>query len=74
MSVEYDAALRSALRLDPSISWTPYADLAMMAQTKGDLRGARDFLAQGRALFPGSRELVLAQARLGRNGGHAGGA
>ena len=64
MNVEYDAALRSALRLDPSVSWTPYADLAMMAQTKGDLRGARDFLAQGRALFPGSRELVLAQARL----------
>jgi tetratricopeptide (TPR) repeat protein len=64
MNVEYDGALRDALRLDPRISWTPYADLAVVAQAKGDIPSARSFLAEGRAIFPASRELALALARL----------
>jgi len=70
MNIEYDAALREALRLDPRISWTPYADLAVVAQAKGDIPGARNFLAKGRAVFPASRELVLALARLCVATGH----
>ena len=63
-SSDYGDALHAAIRLDPRISWTPYADLALLAETQGTPSLARDILAQGRAVFPGSRELVLATARL----------
>ncbi len=61
---ESQDAMREAIRLDPKLSWTPYADLGHAAEEKGDVSLARATLAQGRALFPGSRELVLATARL----------
>lgn len=63
-STESQDSLREALALDPKVSWTPYADLAHDAEEGGNVSQAREILAQGRALFPGSRELVLAAARL----------
>lgn len=59
-----ETALQKAVALDPKVSWTPYANLALDAQEKGDVARARDLLAKGRNVFPGSRDLAMALARL----------
>ena len=48
----------------PTISWTPYADLALFAVLRGDIAGAQRTLEDGLAFFPRSRELRLMQARV----------
>ncbi|MGA2764103.1 MAG: tetratricopeptide repeat protein [Spirochaetia bacterium] len=63
-SGDFEAALRDSIALDPRISWTPYANLGLLAEKRGDIPQARQALGRGRALFSGSRELVLATARL----------
>ncbi len=61
---DFAGALERAIGLDPGISWTPYADLGLIALQKGSTAAAASELARGMALFPGSRALVLAAARL----------
>ena len=61
--------LLRSLPLAPSVSWTPYADLALFSLQKGDLSEAARKLEDGLAFFPGSRGLVLMKARvLARSG------
>ncbi len=59
-----ERALQEALRLDPRVSWTPYASLGAFAEARGRRDEARRLLQQGHALFPGSSELVLESAEL----------
>ncbi|HVP19198.1 MAG TPA: tetratricopeptide repeat protein, partial [Spirochaetia bacterium] len=71
---ELDASLLDAITIDPRASWTPYADLASGAAKRGDIPFARSMLERGRAIFPESRELVLATARLEARQGNSRGA
>ncbi len=67
------AWLLRSLPLSPSISWTPYADLALFALDQGDLAGAARRVEDGLAFFPASRELKLMKARvLARSGDNPG--
>jgi len=59
-----EAAWQRAIAADPGISWTPYANLAALAGSRGDGARAALALADGVARFPGSRDLRLASARL----------
>lgn len=56
--------LLATLPSAPTVSWTPYADLALFAALRGDTAGARRKLADGLAFFPRSRELRLMEARV----------
>ncbi|HTP60271.1 MAG TPA: tetratricopeptide repeat protein [Spirochaetia bacterium] len=57
-------ALQDAIRIDQRTSWTPYADLGLMAEQRGNAAAADEIFGQGRAVFPGSRDLTLLSARL----------
>jgi tetratricopeptide (TPR) repeat protein len=74
MEADFADALQSAVRLDPGVSWTPYADLGLIAEQKGNTVAAAEELARGRMLFPASRELVLAAARMETGRGNQAGA
>jgi thioredoxin-like negative regulator of GroEL len=56
--------LLGTLPLAPSLSWTPYADLAFFAAQRGDYAAAHRLLDDGLAFFPRSRELRLMKARV----------
>ena len=64
--------LRATLPSAPTISWTPYADLALFAAQRGDIAGAQRTIADGLAFFPRSRELRLMQARVDIAAGSSG--
>jgi Flp pilus assembly protein TadD len=66
---EAEQALRTAVPLAPDLSWTAYANLAFVAELRGDLERARRWIDGGFAFFPGSRGLDLALARLAMRGG-----
>lgn len=59
-----ERALEQALRIDPRVSWTPYASLGAFAEARGGHDEARRLLQQGHGLFPGSSELVMESAQL----------
>jgi thioredoxin-like negative regulator of GroEL len=63
------AWLLRSLPLAPSVSWTPYADLALFALQRGDFTGAARRLEDGLAFFPQSRELKLMRARVAADSG-----
>lgn len=52
------------LPMAPSVSWTPYADLAFFAVQRGDTAAAIRQLEDGLAFFPRSWELRLMKARV----------
>ena len=56
--------LAGVLPLAPTVSWTPYADLAFFAARRGDPTAAKRHLDNGLAFFPRSRELRLMKARV----------
>jgi predicted Zn-dependent protease len=58
-----------AIPLAPALSWTPYADLAFFALSRGDLQTASRRLDDGLAFFPASRELRLMKARVAAQAG-----
>jgi len=64
--------LLRGLALAPSVSWTPYADLAVFSLQKGDLASAVSRLEDGLAFFPGSRGLTLLKARVLARSGNTG--
>ena len=64
-------ALQDAIRLDLKASWTPYADLGLMAEQRGNAAAAAEIFGQGRAAFPGSRDLALLSAHLDVSQGNA---
>ena len=64
-----EKALARALPLAPQLSWTPYANLAFFAGLRGEWGLALRRLEDGRAFFPQSRELRLAQAQVARSSG-----
>ena len=59
-----DAWLLRSLPLAPSLSWTPYANLALSALARGDTAAALRRLDDGLAFFPRSRELRVMKARV----------
>jgi tetratricopeptide (TPR) repeat protein len=59
-----DAWLLRTLPLAPSLSWTPYANLAVSALGRGDTAAALRRLEDGLAFFPRSRELRVMKARV----------
>jgi tetratricopeptide (TPR) repeat protein len=59
-----EAALRIGVPLAPQLTWTSYANLAYFALGKGDAVRASRWVDDGLAFFPGSRDLLLARARL----------
>jgi len=61
---EAERWLQRTLPRAPSLSWTPYANLALFAMDRGQPGTAARLLEDGRAFFPGSRQLRLMQARL----------
>jgi thioredoxin-like negative regulator of GroEL len=61
---EAETSIAHALSRAPSLSWTPYADLAFFALQRGDRAGADRKLTDGLAFFPNARPLLLARARL----------
>ena len=64
-----EKALARVLPLAPQLSWTPYANLAFFAGLRGEWGLALRRLEDGRAFFPQSRELRLAQAQAARRSG-----
>ena len=66
---EAEALMKAALPMAPSLSWTPYADLAFFSWQRGDRASADRRLIDGLAFFPGARGLVLRRARLAADGG-----
>lgn len=64
-----EAALKAAVPLAPQLTWTAYADLAFFAQGRGEVERASRWVDDGLAFFPGSRELLLARARLDARAG-----
>ena len=69
-----EKALARALPLAPQLSWTPYANLAFFAGLRGEWGLSLRRLEDGRAFFPRSRELRLAQAQAARRSGDPGSA
>jgi len=69
-----DAWLLRTLPLAPSMSWTPYANLARSALSGGDTAGALRRLDDGLAFFPRSRELRVMKARVLIRAGDSAGA
>jgi tetratricopeptide (TPR) repeat protein len=65
-----EAWLIRALPISPTISWTPYADLALFAMRRGETELAARRLEDGLAFFPRSRELRLLQARIDASTGN----
>jgi tetratricopeptide (TPR) repeat protein len=65
-----EAWLIRALPLEPAISWTPFADLALFAMRRGETALAARRLEDGLAFFPHSRELRLLQARIDASAGN----
>ncbi len=61
---ESAARLAEGVDLDPGLSWIPYADLAYDAAVEGRYAEADEHISDGLRRFPGSRELVMARARL----------
>lgn len=68
---ELEASLLDGITIDPRASWTPYADLALAAEKRGDLAFARSILERGRSIFPESRELALTTARVEASQGNS---
>jgi Flp pilus assembly protein TadD len=56
--------LKTGVPLAPQLTWTSYADLAFFAAGRGDTGRAARWVDDGLAFFPGSRDLLLARARL----------
>jgi tetratricopeptide (TPR) repeat protein len=56
--------LLRTLPLAPTLSWTPYANLALFDMSHGDIAAAGRRLEDGLAFFPRARELRLMQARV----------
>jgi Flp pilus assembly protein TadD len=63
-SAAAERRLLLALVQSPTLSWTPYANLASFALARGDADLAARRLEDGLAFFPRSRDLRQAQARL----------
>jgi len=61
---EAERWISRALPLAPSLSWTPYANLAYFASQRGDRVAADRRLVDGLAFFPDARVLLIARARL----------
>jgi tetratricopeptide (TPR) repeat protein len=68
---QLDSALHDAVEIDPRVSWTPYANLGLAAERRGDIPEARRVLEQGRILFPGARDLVMTTAQLEADQGNS---
>ena len=68
---ESEKWIQRTLPLAPALSWTLYADLALFSMDRGQTGPAARLLEDGRAFFPGSRELRLMQARLDIRSGDA---
>jgi len=69
---EAESALKDSLRIDPRVSWTPYASLGSFAAAGNQADAAREVLAKGRQLFPASSELVMESAQLEAGQGNIG--
>ena len=59
-----EALLKAGVPAAPQLSWTPYSNLATFALGRGDAIRAAKWVDDGLAFFPGSRDLLLARARI----------
>ncbi len=71
MHAEAEMWLQEALPRAPSLSWTPYADLALFALGRGDTARATRRIDDGLAFFARSRELRIIQALVDVRAGQA---